>query len=262
MTLSQRDTDREPEAPVPAPAPSFNEEFPDEVEMSLLDHLGELRNRLFWAVGSVLLTSIGCFVFTKPVLNFLQEPATRLGVKFIQTTPGEVFFASMSVSVYCGLLLASPVVLYQVIAFILPGLTRKEQRYVKPIVASSGVLFLLGLLFARYALIPAAINFFVGYGDDIAAQNYTIGAYFNLIFVLMLGTGVIFQLPILQVGLGLAGLVDSRRMLSWWRYVILGAFVVGAVVTPSTDPVTQTLLSGAVCLLFFSGVFALKLLGR
>ncbi|WP_287128239.1 twin-arginine translocase subunit TatC [Candidatus Cyanaurora vandensis] len=257
MTLSQPDAEQEPLATT-----TLEDEFPDEVEMSLLDHLGELRGRLFWAVGSVVVTTVGCFVFTEPLLRFLQQPALTLGVKFIQTTPGEIFFASLSVAAYCGILLASPVVLFQVIQFVLPGLSRREQRFVKPVVAASGVLFLIGLAFARYVLIPAALNFFVGYGESIAEQNYTIGAYFNFVFVLMLGTGAIFQLPILQVGLGLAGVINSTRMWKLWRYVILVSFVIGAVVTPSTDPLTQTYLSAAVFVLYALGVGVLKLLGR
>ncbi len=257
MTLSQRD-----------PEPEIKDsdldyvEFPDEVEMSLFGHLEELRGRLFWALGTVAVSAIGCFVFKDPLLLFIQEPALNLGVKFIQITPGEVFFASITVAAYCGLLLASPVVLYQIIQFVLPGLSRKEQRFVTPVIFASCVLFLTGLAFARYVLIPAALSFFVGYGTEIAEQNYTIGAYFNLVFVIMISTGVIFQLPVLQVGLGLTGVLSSARMLHVWRYVLVGAMVVSAVVTPSTDPMTQALLGGAVCILYFTGAFTLKLLGR
>jgi sec-independent protein translocase protein TatC len=258
MTLSEQNSTVETEEEIVSPL----DEFPDEVEMPLLDHLGELRSRLFWAVGSVGVTSVGCFFYKDPVLHFLQEPALSLGVKFIQTTPGEVFFVSLSIAAYCGLLLASPVILFQIIQFVLPGLTRREQRFVKPVVVLSGLLFLVGLAFSRYVLVPAALNFFVGYGNNIAEQNYTIGAYFNLVFALMLGTGVIFQLPILQIGLGFSGILTSQKMLGVWRYVILASAVVAAVVTPSTDPITQTYLGLAICVLYFSGAFALKLMGR
>lgn len=257
MTLSQHDAEQEPITPI-----VIQDEFPDEVEMSLLDHLDELRARLFWMVGSIVVCTGACFAFNQSLLKYLQEPALVLGVKFIQTTPGEIFFASITVAAYCGILLASPVVLYQIIKFVLPGLSRNEQRFLKPVVAMSGVLFIIGLAFARYVLIPAALNFFVGYGDAIAQQNYTVGAYFNFVFVLMLGTGAIFQIPILQVGAGLTGILSSQQMWKQWRYVILVAFVVGAVVTPSTDPLTQTYLSGAVFGLYLLGVGVLKLLRK
>ncbi len=256
MTLSQPDSELDilPTDPT--------DEFPDEVEMPLLDHLAELRTRLIWAVGSVIVTIVACFTYNQPLLHYLQEPALALKVKFIQTTPGEIFFVSLTTATYCGLLLASPIILYQLIRFVLPGLTRKEQRFIKPVVIFSGILFIAGLAFSRYLLVPAALGFFVGYGDTIAAQNYTVGAYFNFVFILMLSTGVVFQLPIVQVGLGLAGIINSQKMFAWWRYVILIGFVVGAIVTPSTDPVTQTYLSGAICILYFAGASVLKLLGR
>ena len=110
--------------------------------------------------------------------------------------------------------------------------------------------------------IPAALNFFVNYGADVVEQLWSIDKYFKFVLLLMFSTGLAFQIPIVQVLLGVLGIVSSKQMLSGWRYVVLGAAVLGAVLTPSTDPLTQSLLGGAVLALYFGGVGLVKLLGR
>lgn len=232
----------------------------DDVEMSLFDHLEELRQRIFYALIAVVVAIIGCFLLVNKIVQLLEVPAQ--GAKFLQLSPGEYFFVSIKVAGYSGLLVASPFVLYQIIQFVLPGLTRRERRLIGPIVIGSTFLFVGGLAFAYVALIPAALNFFINYGEGVVEQLWSIDRYFEFVLLLLFSTGLAFQIPIIQVLLGLLGIVDSRRMLAGWRYVILGGAVLGAVLTPSTDPVTQSLLAGAVLGLYFGGVGMLKLLGR
>lgn len=238
----------------------LDEELPDDVEMSLFDHLEELRQRIFYAVLSAIGGIILCFTQVRSIVQLLEQPAH--GVKFIQIAPGEYFFVSLKVAAYSGLILASPFILYQLIAFILPGLTRRERRFLAPIVLGSGVLFGVGLVFAYVALIPAALNFFISYGADVVEQAWAIDRYFEFVLLLLFSTGLAFQIPVIQALLGLLGIVNSRRMLAGWRYVLLGAVILGAVLTPSTDPLTQSLLGGAVLLLYFGGIGLVKLLGK
>jgi len=238
-----------------------DEEAPDlDVEMSLFDHLEELRTRIFSALIAVVVGIVGCFFFVNPIVRLLEVPAQ--GVKFLQLAPGEYFFVSIKVAAYTGLLLASPFVLYQIIQFVLPGLTRKERRIVAPIVMGSTVLFAGGLVFAYVALIPAALNFFINYGADVVEQLWSIDRYFEFVLLLLFSTGLAFQIPVIQILLGVLGLVSSKQMLASWRYVVLGGAVLGAVLTPSTDPVTQSLLAGAVLGLYFGGAAVVKVLGR
>ncbi len=122
------------------------DDLPDEVEMSLFDHLEELRQRIFYALIAVVLGIIGCFVVIKPIVQLLEVPAQ--GVKFLQLAPGEYFFVSLKVAGYSGLVVASPFVLYQIMQFVLPGLTRRERRLIGPVVLGSSVLFVVGLVFA------------------------------------------------------------------------------------------------------------------
>jgi sec-independent protein translocase protein TatC len=238
----------------------YLDELPDEVEMSLFDHLEELRQRIFYSLIAAVVGIVGCFIVVKPIVQLLEVPAQ--GVKFLQLAPGEYFFVSIKVAGYSGLLLASPFVLYQIIQFVLPGLTRRERRFIGPIVLGSSVLFAAGLAFAYVALIPAALNFFINYGADVVEQLWSIDRYFEFVLLLMFSTGLAFQIPVIQLLLGLIGIVSSAQMLSGWRYVLLGAAVLGAVLTPSTDPLTQSLLGGAVVALYFSGIGCVKLLGR
>lgn len=232
----------------------------DDVEMSLFDHLEELRMRIFYALIAIGVGVIGCFFFVNRIVELLEVPAK--GVKFLQLAPGEYFFVSLKVAGYTGILLSSPFVLYQIIQFVLPGLTRKERRVLGPIVLGSTFLFVGGIAFSYFLLIPAALNFFINYGGDVVEQLWSIDRYFEFVLLLLFSTGLAFQIPVLQLLLGLLGIVSSKQMLSGWRYVIVGGVVLGAVLTPSTDPVTQSLLAGAVLGLYFGGIGAVKAIGR
>lgn len=236
------------------------EELPSEVEMTFFDHLEELRTRIFYILIAVVVGAAGCFTVVKQLVSLLEVPAH--GVKFLQLTPGEYFFVSIKVAGYGGILAATPVIIYQVIQFVLPGLTRRERRLVLPVVLGSSVLFVGGLFFAYYLLIPAALNFLVSYGADVVEQLWSIERYFEFILVLLLATGLLFQVPVVQILLALLGIVTSAQMLKSWRVVVMAAMIVGAVVTPSTDPITQSLLAGAVLGLYFGGVGFVKMLGK
>ncbi|MEB3310570.1 MAG: twin-arginine translocase subunit TatC [Snowella sp.] len=244
----------------PTDQESFLDEVPDDVEMSLFDHLEELRLRIFYSLGAILVGVILCFIEVKPLVKVLELPAE--GVKFLQLAPGEFFFVSIKVAGYSGILLASPFILYQIILFVLPGLTRRERFLLGPVVLGSGVLFFAGLAFSYFALIPAALNFFIHYGADVVEQIWSIDRYFEFVLLLMFSTGLAFQIPVIQLILGNLNIVSSTQMLSGWRYVVLGAVILGAVLTPSTDPLTQSLLAGAVLGLYFGGIGLVKLTGK
>jgi sec-independent protein translocase protein TatC len=235
-------------------------ELTHEVEMSFFEHLEELRTRIFYALIAVVMGALGCFTVVRQLVALLEVPAK--GVKFLQLTPGEYFFVSIKVAGYGGILVATPVILYQVIQFVLPGLTKRERRLVLPVVIGSSFLFVGGLLFAYYLLIPAALNFLVSYGADVVEQFWSIERYFEFVLVLLLATGLVFQVPVVQILLALLGIVSSGQMLKSWRTVVVSAMVAGAVITPSTDPITQSLLAGAILGLYFGGVGCVKLLGK
>ena len=238
----------------------YLDEMPDELEMSLFDHLDELRTRIFFSLIAVLVGVIGCFCVVNRIVTILEIPAQ--GAKFLQLSPGEYFFVSIKVAGYSGILVASPFILYQIALFVLPGLTRRERRLVGPIVLGSSVLFVVGIFFAYIALIPAALNFFINYGEGVVEQLWSIARYFEFVLLLLFSTGLAFQIPVIQFMLGVLGVVSSETMLKGWRSVLLGAVVLGAVLTPSTDPITQSLLAGAVLFLYFGGILVVKGIGK
>ena len=238
--------------PTPTGESPPDPDFPGEVEMSFVDHLEELRWRLLRSLGALLAGAALCLSWVRPLVKLLEQPAQ--GIRFLQLAPGEYLFVSLKVAGYAGLTLALPYVLYEGLGFVLPGLSRRERRLVAPAVAASAVLFLAGLAFAWWALVPAALRFLVSYGADVVEPIWSIERYLDFVLLLMVATGLAFELPVLQLLLGALGLVRSRQMLASWRLVVLLAAVAGAVLTPSTDPVTMLLLGGAISALFLVGV--------
>lgn len=229
------------------------EELPEDIEMPIWDHLEELRERVLVALLAAGIAIGGCFCFSKELVLFLEAPVADAGVRFLQLSPGEFFFTTFKVAGYSGLLLSAPTVLYEIIAYVVPGLTKAERKFLAPIVFGSSILFYIGLLFSYEILTPAALNFFVSYAEGAVESLWSIDQYFQFVLVLMLSTGLSFQVPIIQIMLGQLGIVNSTQMFSLWRYVVVGSTVVAAVLTPSTDPFTQALLAIPLVGLYMGG---------
>jgi len=228
------------------------------LELPFSEHVEELRQRsfqLFWVV--ICLTCLA-FIEVKFLVQILELPISN--VKFFQLSPGEYFLSTVKISICAGILFGSPFALSQILLFLLPGLTKDERKIVLPLLIGSLILFCCGLLFSYYFLIPAALTFFLNYSDDVIEPLWSFDQYFEFILVLFYSTGLAFQIPIIQIVLGLLNIVSAKQMLNSWRYVILGSTIIGAILTPSTDPLTQLLLSGAILILYFSGVGLLFLI--
>jgi sec-independent protein translocase protein TatC len=238
-------------SPNPAPTPA-DDEFPAEVEMTLVEHLEELRWRVLRSLLALVIGAALCLLFVRPLVRWLEMPAA--GIRFLQLAPGEFLLVSLKVAGYAGLTLALPWMLFELLSFVLPGLTRRERRLVAPAVAGSSLLFLAGLAFAWWSLVPAALRFLVSYGADVVEPMWSIERYLDFVLLLMVATALAFQLPVLQLLLGSLGLIDAPTMLRAWRWVVLGSALAGAVLTPSTDPITMLLLSGAITALYLVGV--------
>ncbi|KAG2440022.1 hypothetical protein HXX76_004139 [Chlamydomonas incerta] len=236
------------------------EELPQDMSMPIWDHLEELRERVFVAGIAAAVAIVTCFVFSKELIVFLEAPVADAGVRFLQLSPGEFFFTTFKAAGYAGLLMAAPTVLYQITAYVVPGLTKSERSFLAPVVFGSSALFYLGLLFSYEILTPAALNFFVSYADGAVESLWSIDQYFEFVLVLMLSTGLSFQVPVLQVMLGQLGVVSSEQMFSVWRYVVVGSTVAAAVLTPSTDPFTQALLAIPLVGLYMGGASVVRLI--
>jgi sec-independent protein translocase protein TatC len=228
------------------------------LELPFSEHIEELRQRIFLLFWIILLLTGLAFIEVKSLVKILELPISN--VKFFQIAPGEYFISTIKISFYTGLLFSSPFIIIQLILFLLPGLTKKEIRVVLPLLLGSLALFGLGLAFSYYTLIPAALNFFLNYSEEVLEPFWSFDQYFEFILVLFYSTGLAFQIPILQILVGLLNIVSPKQMLSAWRYIILLATILGAILTPSTDPLTQLLLSLAILLLYFTGLGILFLL--
>jgi sec-independent protein translocase protein TatC len=229
-----------------------------QLELPFSEHIEELRQRTFLVFGVIILLTCGAFIEVKSLVKILELPVNN--VKFFQLSPGEYFISTIKISFYTGLLFSSPFIIGQLILFLLPGLTKKETNIILPLLVSSLVLFGLGLAFSYYTLIPAALNFFLNYSEEVLEPFWSFDQYFEFILVLFYSTGLAFQIPIIQILIGLLNIVSAKEMLGAWRYVILVSTVLGAILTPSTDPLTQLLLSFAILLLYFSGLGILFLI--
>lgn len=227
------------------------------LELPVSEHLEEIRQRAFHSVCFLILTIGVIFLKMTPIVEILEAPVQ--GIKFIQLSPGEYFLSTVKIAFYGGLLFTIPFLVSQIIFYVLPGLTKSEKDIIVPILLTSVILFGFGLLFAYYVLVPAALNFFIGYSTDVIEPIWSFDQYFDFILFVFYSTGLSFQVPIIQIILGLAGIVSGQQMLALWRYIVLASTIVSAVLTPSTDPVTQLCLAGAIMFLYFTGASILIL---
>lgn len=227
-------------------------EFYNDSEMTIAEHFQELRQRVLFSIIIFFIATALNFIYIEPIVTFLQLPAE--GIKFLQLGPGEYFFSTMKIAFYLGVVLSSPFFVYQLILFITPGLTSRERLIIIPLLISSISLFLSGLGFSYFILIPAALKFLINYGSNLVQPLWSFEQYFDFILVLLISTGLVFQIPIIQVVLGLLKLCSSSQMLAMWRYILVFSTVVGAVLTPSTDPITQLAMSSAALALYFVGI--------
>ncbi len=233
--------------------------------MPFRGHLDELRKRLTISVAAVLLTTIPCFVFHRRIIEFLLLPADSLTqvpgrLVFIEVT--EMFGVMMKVSLISGVVLAMPILLYQILLFVAPGLTPREKRYLYGFLPGALLSFLAGAAFGYYVLIPPAINFLVNFGGGIAEPTIRVGNYVNLVAMLLFWMGVVFETPVVMFIIAKLGVVTPRGFSRWRRHWIVVAFVLGALITPTFDPINQALVAGPLIVLYEAGIWLSKLAAR
>nr|WGH12966.1 Sec-independent protein translocase componentTatC [Echinothamnion sp.] len=226
--------------------------------MPIVEHLNELRTRLFSSFIVFIIASIICIIYTKEITLFLQRPA--VGIKFLQLAPGEYLFVSVKLSIYSAIIVTSPFSIYQILQFILPGLTKKESSYLIPVMTSSIILFFIGTFFSYIFLIPITLKFLINYGSELIEPIWSFDEYFNFITLIILSTGLCFQIPIIQILLGITDIVNWKNMLNKWKYITFIATIVGAFITPSTDPITQICMTMTILTLYFGGIFIVKII--
>ena len=230
------------------------------LELPFRIHFDELRQRSLHLIIILIIFSTLAFIEIKPIVKILEIPVSN--IKFFQLSPGEYFIETVKIAFYTGIILTGPIFLTQVSFFINPGLTEDEKKLILPMLFISTILVFISLGFSYFCLIPAAVQFFILYSSDVLEPLWSFTQYFDFVLVLFITTAIAFQIPIVQVILGIFGVITGTKMLKLWKYVILIAVIISAILTPSTDPITQLLLSGAIITLYFLGTGFLILLKR
>ena len=225
-------------------------------------HLLELRRRLIWCLASVLVTTIIAFIFHNPILHFLMIPAqgaqSPLGLP-IYTDLTEFVGAAIRVSLTTGIVLAWPLIMYQLAVFILPGLKSQEKKYVYFFLPLSTIVFFIGAYFGYKVLFPPAVNFLLHFGADVAVPYIRIGNYTSLMLTLILWMGIAFEMPVIVFFLSLIGIVTPNLLIKGRRYAIVCAFIVGAIITPTFDPVNQSIVALPLIVLYEAGILLARI---
>ena len=228
------------------------------------EHLLELRNRLTIATLTLVLTTALALVFAQDIIDYLLEPGRNADPDFrpIFTELLGFFGSYIKVSLLVGITFAMPMILYQGVMFLNPALTPGERRWIIPIIALAAASFAGGAAFAFLVAWPPALDFLLNFGRDVADAQVTINDYINKLTRFMFWTGIVFETPLVLMGLGFLGIVNSRALVRSWRWAIIGSFVLAAVITPSVDPVTQAAVALPLICLYFLGILLVKLVER
>ena len=219
--------------------------------MPFLDHLEELRWRLVKSLGSVLVGAVVTFYFIDPLIDFLIRPTQKLATPMdLQVLKVQgMFMIKWGIALIGGIVLAIPVLTYQIWKFIAPGLYMNERQYVAPLIIFTYLSFLIGLTFAYTVIIPFSLDFFTSVGMEGIQNNFSINYYFNFITWLMIGSGLIFELPVLVFILSIFGLLTPKFMSHYRRHSIVFILLLSALITPP-DPVSLVLMSIPLMLLY------------
>lgn len=236
----------------------------DQGEMGLLEHLDDLRKRLFRALAAAFLGMLACYVFAKQLFDWLMLPlyeALPEGSTMIYTAPHEAFFIHIKTAFVAGFFLTSPFIFYQFWLFIKPGLYPHERKYILPISLCSALLFVGGALFGYFVIFPFAYQFFMGFADIFVSPMITMREGFSFALRILLAFGIVFELPLVIFFLSVLGLVTSDFLRKKRKYMIILAFMLSAVLTPP-DLITQAFMAGPLILLYEVGVLIAVIVGR
>lgn len=228
--------------------------------MSFLEHLVELRGRLAKSVIALLVSSAACFFVARPILLFLLRPMGDYPV--IAPRPTTSIGIFMRISLIAGIVVATPIITYQLLCFITPGLTRRERRSLYWIIPGITLSFVGGAAFAYYVMVPAAIPFLLGFLSDIVQPTWMVDEYIPFVLSLVFWVGVSFEMPLICFFLARLGLITSRQLLQGWRIALILIAVLSAAITPTPDPFNMMLVMVPLLLLYVLGVFLAWIAGR
>lgn len=252
--------------PPPDIEPDYDESAEESAgKMSFLEHLDELRKRLIISVAGIAAGFLICLFFIADIYAFIMRPLQQVlphGQKFIYTEPTEAFMIQIKGAALGGLVLAAPVVLWQVWLFIAPGLYAHEKKFAIPFVAMTTFFFVAGALFSHYVAFPLAWVFFASFSTDYMDFTPKIAPVFSLYAKMLLAFGVVFQMPTVVFFLARLGVITARFLVRNFKYALLIIFIIAAVLSPGTDVVSQVMMAGPMLLLYVISIGIAWIFGR
>ncbi len=232
--------------------------------MTLLDHLDELRRRILHSVIALFVAFMGSWYFAPDIFRWLEQPILDVlpkGEKLAFTELSAPFMLYIKVALLTAIFVASPYLLLQLWLFLKPGLYRRERRLAVPFIVFTSLFFVAGGYFGYLVAFPMVVRFLLGVGEDFK-QVVTIGTYFAMMSKILLGLGLVFEMPMLIFFFARIGLVSARQLLRWFRWAVLLIFVTAAVITPTPDVATQTVFAVPMIILYLIGVAVAALFGK
>ena len=229
----------------------------DDQKVTVLSHLLELRKRLIRSVIAVAVASILAFVFYDWIFYILKLPAENINLIYIEMT--EMIGTIMKVCLFAGIILAMPYLVFQGIMFVSPALTPKEKKYVYFILPWIALMFLGGVVFSYFILIPPATRFLISFGADIATPEIRVGNYVSIVARLLLSIGLVFEMPVITTFLARLGIIKPKWLSDRRRTAIIVAFILAAMITPTFDPINQCLVAVPLIVLYEMSIWLAKL---
>jgi len=228
----------------------------DEERMTIFGHLEELRARLIKVLIALVITTVVGLLFTSQLLRLIVIPAGDVKPVFLRPTEG--FVTYMRVALLTAVGLAMPVIAYQAAQFIMPGLKSHERRYVYTFLPGAVILFLVGVAFAYFLLLPVSLNYLANFGSDIATATWAMGEYIAFVTNLLFWVGAIFEIPLLVLFLAKVGLVTPKKLSTNRKYAVLASAILAAVVTPTPDPFNMLLVMAPLVVLYEIGIWVAR----
>lgn len=230
-----------------------------EKDLSLIEHLEELRRRIIYIIIFFVVSSLFSYLFSEKLLKFLIYPIKKYQETLIFTRPIEAFTSILKICIFSGIIISLPFTLFQIYLFLSPGLTEKERKMVKTLFIFFPFLFLTGMAFSFFIIIPFGIKILFSFGKGIIKPLISITSYLQFLFILLISMGLIFNLPVFLSSLASLGIISSKFLKDKRKFAIVGAFILSAIITPTTDIFTQIFVAIPLIFLYEISIFLSKI---
>jgi len=228
-----------------------------EKRLTITKHLEELRKRLLWSVIAVAVGIIASFPLAPYIFDILKSRAKDVNLIYTHVT--EMLGIYIKVALYCGIALALPFLIYQLVAFLSPALRDREKKYIYFSLPLVFILFAAGVCFAYFIFLPPALKFLLTFGSDIAQPMISVDNYITIVVKLLFSVGLVFEIPLVITLLAKLGVVSPQKLAKGRKWAVLAAFVLAAIITPTVDPVNQTLIAAPIIVLYELSIWLSKL---